>query len=94
MKEEDIVICRCEDITLGSIKKAIKDGARDVSSVKRLTRAGMGTCQGYICEYLIEIIISKELGISIKNVGFLKTRLPVHPIKIKELTEIGENGNE
>jgi len=30
------VICRCEEITLGEIRKAIKEGARDVDAVKRV----------------------------------------------------------
>lgn len=84
MDDSEIIICRCEDITLADIKKAIRDGARDLSDVKRLTRAGMGTCQGYTCELLIMGIIYSELGKK-RDMGLLKVSPPAFPIRIKEL---------
>jgi NAD(P)H-nitrite reductase large subunit len=48
LDDDNMIVCRCEEITVGEIKKAIKEGARDVVGVKRRVRAGMGLCQG--CE--------------------------------------------
>ena len=62
-KDDNIIICRCEEITLGEIKQAIRDGARDVTGVKRRTRAGMGLCQGRTCEKLVQQIIKEDLSI-------------------------------
>lgn len=59
---DDILVCRCEEITVGEVKEAIRKGARDVTGVKRRTRAGMGVCQGSSCERLIQMIIRQELG--------------------------------
>ncbi|MCI3928742.1 FAD-dependent oxidoreductase [Streptomyces sp. AN091965] len=43
-------ICRCEEVTAGSVREAIDVyGARDARTVKLLTRAGMGWCQGRMC---------------------------------------------
>ncbi|QLE70543.1 FAD-binding protein [Streptomyces rectiverticillatus] len=43
-------VCRCEEVTAGSIREAVTDlGARDARTVKLLTRAGMGWCQGRMC---------------------------------------------
>ena len=42
--DDERIICRCEEITLGEIRKAIRDGATDPDSVKRMTRAGAGLC--------------------------------------------------
>ncbi|MFF3884457.1 FAD-dependent oxidoreductase [Streptomyces sp. NPDC001914] len=48
---DDTVVCRCEEVTAGRVREAVNDlGARDVRTVKLLTRAGMGWCQGRICE--------------------------------------------
>jgi NADPH-dependent 2,4-dienoyl-CoA reductase/sulfur reductase-like enzyme len=48
---DDTVVCRCEEVTGGPIREAVADlGAGDVRTVKLLTRAGMGWCQGRMCE--------------------------------------------
>ncbi|MFE4702891.1 FAD-dependent oxidoreductase [Streptomyces sp. NPDC056738] len=48
---DDTVVCRCEEVTAGRVREAVTDlGAGDVRTVKLLTRAGMGWCQGRICE--------------------------------------------
>ncbi|MFI9168747.1 FAD-dependent oxidoreductase [Streptomyces lincolnensis] len=47
---DDTVVCRCEEVTGGEIRAAVKDlGAGDLRTVKLLTRAGMGWCQGRVC---------------------------------------------
>ncbi|QIB48009.1 FAD-dependent oxidoreductase [Streptomyces aureoverticillatus] len=47
---EDTDVCRCEEVTAGTIREAVDDlGARDARTVKLLTRAGMGWCQGRMC---------------------------------------------
>ena len=40
------LVCRCECVTAGDIRKAVAEGFRDVNEVKRFTRCGMGQCQG------------------------------------------------
>ncbi|MFF2363240.1 FAD-dependent oxidoreductase [Streptomyces sp. NPDC058122] len=48
---DETVVCRCEEVTAGRVREAVTDlGAGDVRTVKLLTRAGMGWCQGRICE--------------------------------------------
>ncbi|WP_316767782.1 FAD-dependent oxidoreductase [Streptomyces sasae] len=47
---DDTVVCRCEEVTGGTIRRAVTElGAADVRTVKLLTRAGMGWCQGRVC---------------------------------------------
>lgn len=47
---EDTDVCRCEEVPAGRIREAVEDlGARDARTVKLLTRAGMGWCQGRMC---------------------------------------------
>ncbi|GHE61862.1 FAD/NAD(P)-dependent oxidoreductase [Streptomyces capitiformicae] len=44
------VVCRCEEVTAGAVREAVGElGAGDVRTVKLLTRAGMGWCQGRVC---------------------------------------------
>ncbi|MFJ2814899.1 FAD-dependent oxidoreductase [Streptomyces sp. NPDC087294] len=47
---DDTVVCRCEEVTAGTVRAAVADlGAGDLRTVKLLTRAGMGWCQGRMC---------------------------------------------
>lgn len=47
---DDTVVCRCEEVTGGTIREAVEElGAGDARTVKLLTRAGMGWCQGRVC---------------------------------------------
>ncbi len=64
------IICRCETITEGEIRAAIKApaGAIDVDGVKRRTRAGMGRCQGGFCGSKVLEILSEELGKPINEI--------------------------
>jgi thioredoxin reductase len=46
---DDTVVCRCEEVTAGAVREALDLGAGDERTVKLLTRAGMGWCQGRMC---------------------------------------------
>ncbi|MFJ8591416.1 NAD(P)/FAD-dependent oxidoreductase [Streptomyces sp. NPDC093598] len=46
---DDTVVCRCEEVTAGAVREALNLGAGDERTVKLLTRAGMGWCQGRMC---------------------------------------------
>ena len=80
--EEDILICRCKEVTKAEIIAAIKDGATTIDGVKRRTKAGMGLCQGKTCERLVAKIISEQTGISMEELIPATKRIPVRPIKI------------
>jgi NAD(P)H-nitrite reductase large subunit len=87
MNEDDVIICRCEEITLGEIKRAIREGAHDTDTVKRMTRAGMGLCQSKTCYNLIAWIISKETGKKLSEITPFTTRPPVRPIEVNAWLE-------
>lgn len=80
--KNDTIICRCEEITLGEIKEAIADGARDMGEIKRMTRLGMGRCQGRMCEPSLVNIIMKELNGSHAELSQLYRRPPTKPVEI------------
>lgn len=82
-----MIVCRCEEITVGEIKEAIKQGAKDVVGVKRRVRAGMGLCQGRTCEKLVQQIIAKELNVTPMETGTSSARPPVRPVTFGELAK-------
>ena len=45
----DTVICPCEGVTGAQVDQALAEGVGDLGQMKRMTRAGMGECQGRMC---------------------------------------------
>ena len=80
--DDDLVICRCEEITKGEIKDAIRNGMRTLNGIKRVTRAGMGLCQGQTCQQLVTRILAEELGIAVADIDPTTARGPVRPLKL------------
>ena len=64
------IVCRCETVTEGEIRAAIRHnpGAWDIDGVKRRTRSGMGRCQGGFCGPYVMELIAEELGIPMEEV--------------------------
>lgn len=83
--DDDLIICRCEEITKGEIKEAIRNGLQTVSGVKRITRAGMGLCQGQTCERLVTQILARELGKSPAVLEPMTARAPLRPLPLSVL---------
>ncbi|MBT3380926.1 MAG: (2Fe-2S)-binding protein [Lentisphaerae bacterium] len=85
MEDLDTIICRCEEITLREVLEAIRQGATDVDAVKRMTRAGMGLCQGKTCGRLVARILARETGQSVADVRPVTARHPVRPVPARVL---------
>ena len=77
-------ICRCEEVTLGEIRKAVDDGAAGINDIKRRTRLGMGHCQGRFCGQVINEIISMLRNEKISVESFTP-RIPIRPVPFKVL---------
>lgn len=91
VEKKDLIICRCEEITTGEIVEAIRTlDTSTVDGVKRITRAGMGRCQGKSCRMLVERLISQETGIKPGDLPPPSIRSPVRPVKIGVITRDGE----
>ena len=55
-----LIVCRCEQVGAGEIEHAIAAlGCRSVNEVKKLTRAGMGPCQGKVCHRLVALALAR-----------------------------------
>ncbi len=85
MPGDDVIICRCEEITRGEIRKAVHAGMWTMTEVKRFTRAGMGLCQGQTCSKHIKGIIAKELNISAVELEDMTARPPMRPVEMRVL---------
>lgn len=79
---EELIICRCQEVTQEEILQAIADGATTVDGVKRRTRACMGLCQGKTCGRLVQSMVARETGQKPADVPPQKSRMPARPVKI------------
>ena len=53
MMDENTIICRCSDVTLADVRRLIAQGYTSMDEIKRITRLGMGPCQGKTCSQLL-----------------------------------------
>mgnify|MGYP000960678095 CR=1 FL=1 len=86
-KEEDYysdntIICRCEGITLGEIRELIREGYTTLDEIKRISRAGMGPCQGRTCRHLIMQEIRNATGQNMDDMLMSTFRQPTIPVKL------------
>ena len=65
--DDDIIVCRCERVSVGEIRKWIRSGVKDFNELKALTKVGMGACGGKTCTPLINRVFQEE-GISIDEI--------------------------
>ena len=82
--ENDVIICRCEEVTRGEILAAIADGATTLKGVKIRSDAGMGLCQGRTCRRLISQMLAQTRPPS--DIYPPTVRTPVRTAKIREYT--------
>lgn len=57
--QPEAVLCACEKVTVEQVRKAAQMGLDDLSSIKVVTRCGMGPCQGRYCEPLVSRVIEQ-----------------------------------
>jgi len=65
--EDETIVCRCERVSVGEIRRWIRSGVRDFNELKALTKVGMGACGGKTCTPLIERIFREE-GVVIEEI--------------------------
>lgn len=86
--QDETVLCRCENILVSDVRKAVREGVCEVNEMKIVTRCGMGPCQGRMCGPAVAEIMAAELNISPDMTGLLTIRPPLKPVPLKELAEM------
>ena len=83
--DDGMLVCRCEEVTKGEIRKAVHQGIFTIEEMRRYVRSGMGLCQGQTCGKLVKSIISRELKVSPVEVEPASSRAPMRPIEMEIL---------
>lgn len=85
---DDTIVCRCEELTAGDIRKAAAIGQPGPNQLKSYTRAGMGPCQGRQCGYTVAHILATQQKRHVSEVGFYRIRPPLKPLTLGELASL------
>lgn len=87
----ELIICRCEEVTLEDLNKTAKKYNCTARELKLRTRAGMGYCGGRTCRPAVDKVIYNATGEQPIHDIPLKVQPPVRPIP---LIDLGGNHND
>lgn len=84
---DETIVCRCEEVTAGTLRRMVADGCRGPNQTKAFCRAGMGPCQGRMCGLTVSQLIADSRGVPVSEVGYYQVRMPVKPVTLGELAD-------
>ncbi len=73
-----------------SLDTLLEDGPANPDQIKRLTRAGMGVCQGRRCRDQVAMLLAIEADKPFGSIPLASHRAPVRPLPLKILAEWDE----
>ncbi len=77
---DSTVACRCEEVSLGQLREAISEGFDSLGPLKRMTRLGMGRCQGRYCACTAAKLLHEIHGKPREPEQLFAPRLPAKPV--------------
>ena len=86
---DDTLACRCEEVTAAQVRGAMDLGATDARSVKLITRAGMGWCQGRVCGPIVDGLCGFD---DLESLVGAATRPVAAPVPLGALARQGMEG--
>nr|WP_255600013.1 NAD(P)/FAD-dependent oxidoreductase [Afifella sp. IM 167] len=84
-QDDDVVVCRCEEVLRGDVARAVAEGCPGPNQLKSFTRAGMGPCQGRLCGHTIVETIAALSGAEPEAVGYYRIRMPMKPVTVGDI---------
>lgn len=81
----DTPICRCENVPLRRIEEAFDAGMQHIGAVKRVTRAGMGGCQGRYCGGILAEIAARRAGREPDEFDLFAPAAPFKPQRLDDV---------
>ncbi|ATX64527.1 FAD/NAD(P)-binding oxidoreductase [Roseinatronobacter bogoriensis subsp. barguzinensis] len=81
---DEVILCRCEDVTVGMVRQAIAEGAQDANQLKHFTRLGMGPCQARMCGANAAALLRSHAKVQ-PGAEYLTPRSPIRPVDITHM---------
>jgi NADPH-dependent 2,4-dienoyl-CoA reductase/sulfur reductase-like enzyme len=86
--DDDTMVCRCEEVTAGDVRRAAAIGCSGMNQLKAYTRCGMGPCQGRQCGPIAIEVLADARRMPVSAIEPLHTRFPTKPILLEELVSL------
>ncbi|WP_404366743.1 FAD-dependent oxidoreductase [Sphingomonas sp. MMS24-J45] len=84
---------RPEAMAARTLSSLLNDGPAHPDQIKRLTRAGMGQCQGRRCRDQVACLLAAEQKVPLSAVPMASYRAPVRPVPLAVLADWQERGD-
>lgn len=81
----ETLVCRCEEVSLAEAEAALADGVGRIGALKRVTRAGMGGCQGRYCGAILAGIAARRGGTGLSEADFFAPAAPIKPATVSTI---------
>jgi sarcosine oxidase, subunit alpha len=78
------VVCLCEDVGVGDLKRAWDEGFRSTEILKRYTTATMGACQGQLCQNHLRSFVAAHAGSTSSAAASTTARPPARPLTLEQ----------
>jgi len=82
---DETIVCRCEEVTAGEIRRAASLGCIGPNQTKAFYRSGMGPCQGRYCGLTVTELLAAANGHTQDETGHYRIRPPLKPVTLGEL---------
>ncbi|MHA7777934.1 FAD/NAD(P)-dependent oxidoreductase [Roseibium sp. M-1] len=87
---DDTIVCRCEEVTAGDIRRYAGLGCLGPNQAKAFGRSGMGPCQGRYCGLTVTDLLAAETGQTQDATGYYRIRPPLKPVTLGELEAMND----
>ncbi len=91
---DQTIVCRCEEVTARAIRQGISEGANGHRQIKTSLRAGMGPCQGRMCDATVRGILSAGKASRMGGIDPPRARAPIKPITLGELAALSPQSED
>lgn len=86
--DDATIVCRCEEVPAGEVRRAARIGAIGLTQAKAYTRCGMGPCQGRLCGPSVAALIAAERAMDESEVPPYRPRAPYKPVTLGALAAL------
>lgn len=91
---DETIICRCEEVTAGDIRRYAALGCKGPNQTKSFSRSGMGPCQGRFCGLTVTEILAAANRETQDDIGSYRIRAPLKPITLEELASLATSNKD
>ena len=88
------VVCRCEEVTAGDIRRYAELGCLGPNQTKAFGRSGMGPCQGRYCGLSVTTLLAAANGQTPDATGYYRIRPPIKPVTLAELATLETSSDD